>query len=443
MKPRLFFKNISAVSVMYDAIFFLVMVSLSGVLLLPALHSTIAREGSLDLHREEVVDDTLQTYLTTRVDFFNYTFAGTLLDDVAGTLGIKNTSDGLYRSITSWVLGHEQLHKTYSSLLAENLACQFVLPFSLLGSQRLNVFTEAYDNELHNETAHFFSQVFHEKYHYNFTAVWRPLKGVPFGGCFFSGEHPPTKDCYVARRLLMMPYSPVITLGNHTFIFTKHWLKQQLFGNTSLGMNSSIPSISNITHILNCYSKEIFPYDTHENATQGLTQNLSRLLSGFLLEGIINESNKTVFPGIVPLMFEYGFGKLRNFSSDLLNDVFNTSFGEAVRYIDRLFFTLNSSKDNPFSEMILSVLNETIQTSLNDTCGSLEEAFDACEKMVTQKIRELIKQFSDPYIESCATYLLQCVDLLMDSADFLIDWLCDRISINTAEATLTIWVVRE
>jgi len=57
---------------MYDAVLFIVMVSVSGVVLLPALHSDIAIESSVETHREAVVDEALNTFLVSRVDKFSY-----------------------------------------------------------------------------------------------------------------------------------------------------------------------------------------------------------------------------------------------------------------------------------------------------------------------------------------------------------------------------------
>jgi len=48
-KKRKFVKNTYGVSVMYDAVLFIVMVSISGAVLLPALQSNIAIESSMQM----------------------------------------------------------------------------------------------------------------------------------------------------------------------------------------------------------------------------------------------------------------------------------------------------------------------------------------------------------------------------------------------------------
>jgi hypothetical protein len=205
-------------SLMHDVILFFIMVSLAGVILLPLSQRTIVIDTSLDKHREDVVDNALQTFLVSRSDLFQYRFCGTLIDDVAKSIGIDTSSEGFYESITAWVLAHEQRHKTYATLIAEDLGCQFQLPFSFYNMNRLNILTIDYDRQLQNETKRFFSSYFGEKYQFNFTAWWHPIKGIFLGGSFSVGDHPPTKDSYVAQQHLMMPFTPIFSYKNHTVV---------------------------------------------------------------------------------------------------------------------------------------------------------------------------------------------------------------------------------
>jgi hypothetical protein len=443
MKHRSFIKNVFGISVMYDAVLFLVMVSLAGVILLPVLRTNIALESSVDKHREQVVDETLHTFLVTRSDSFTYRFCGNLIDDVAGHIGIDNSSDGLYGSLTEWLLAHEQRHKTYAALLAENLGCQFQLPVTFFGINRLNIFTGDFDQQLRNETKRFFSSSFGEKYRYNLTAWWHPIKGIAFGGEFSVGERPPTKDCYVAHSFLIMPYTPVFSSGNHTILFTKHWLRDYLFNNDVMVGNSSIPAITNITLIFKNYTNRQPPYDTRENATSPLKENLSILLHGFLIDGITNETNVTVFPGIVNITLLYGFEKIKDITRQFFDKALNESFGAAVRTIDRLFSSLNSTVIDPLSQSILAQLNSTMGEMFNGSFDSLNEALDACESTIKRHITVLIQGYLDSLVDIFVSNIFDVVDMIIDLGDMLIDWLFDGISLNKAEVMLTIWVVRE
>lgn len=431
------------VSLMYDAVFFLVMVSLAGVILLPVLRSEVSVDTSVDKHREEIVTETLHSYLVTRVDSFEYTFCGSLIDDIAGRIGIDNTSDGLYGSVTHWLLAHEQRHKTYATLLADYLGCQFKLPFSILGSSQINVLVGDFEDQLRNETERFLSSSLGEKYRYNLSAWWHPLRGVPFGGEFSIGVHPPTTDCYVARHSFMMPYTPILSLGNHTIIFTKHWLKCQLFDKDVVFGRSSIPSIANMTRVLENYTNQQPPYDSRGNAIRATKENLSVLVYGFLINGITNESNVTVFPGIVHITLTYGFEKIKNMTGQFLDKKLNESFGASVRSIDGLFSGLNSSVVNPLSEAILMLLNETLGNLLNVSFNSLDDAFDACESAIKNRIVLLMQSYIDSLLETFVNTLFDLIDMILDFSEMLIDLLFDSISLNRGEAMLTIWAVRE
>jgi len=81
MKRRKFLKNTRGVSSIYDAVLFIVMVSLSGVVLLPAIQSDIAIDASIEKHRtssnlsdvtvtliHDVTDTTLGTYTYSSIE---------------------------------------------------------------------------------------------------------------------------------------------------------------------------------------------------------------------------------------------------------------------------------------------------------------------------------------------------------------------------------------
>lgn len=443
MKRFHFFNDSSGVSLMYDAILFIVLISFSGVILLPLLQTPIAMKGSIDKHREQVVDNALHTFLVSKVDFFRYRFCGSLVDDVANCIGINVSSGGLYESFTEWLLAHEQRHKTYATLLAENLGCQFQLPFSFFGMDRLNLFTQDYDQQLQGEINRFFTCLFGEKYRYNLTALWHPIKGIRFGGELSVGMRPPSKDCFVAQTVIMMPYTPVFSVHNYSVVFTKQWMRTELFSKDGVFGNSSIPAITNMSLIFDNYSNALPPFHKKENATKAFQENLSGLLHGFLIDGIKNDTNVLMFPGIVSLSIRYGFEKIQNISMQFLDQTLDDSFGGTSTMIDRLFGNLNTTIPNPFSQTILEQLNSTICSLLNKSVISLNEALDACEDRIKKHVTVLISKDLDAIIQTLVHTLFDTIEYFLDFYEMLIDFLFDRISLNKAEVTLTIWVVRE
>ena len=443
MTSHSFLDDRSGVSLLYDAVLFLVMVSLAGVILLPVLRSPLATESSVEKHREEVADDALHTFLVSRTNQAEYLFCGDQVNTVAESIGINTSSPGLYQVLTHWLLAHEQRHKTYANLLAEDLGCQFQVPLPLLGTNRLNPFTTTFDHELYNETRQFFTRILGDKYRYNLTAWWHPIKGIPFGGELMVGPSPPPVDTYVAHQFLTMPYSPVFCFKNRTIIFTKYSLSQQLFqGDISLG-RSSIPAIENITNILENYTNGHPPNNARHNASIWVQENLSSLVYGFLITGIKNETNTTVFPGIINMTLTSGFEKIRNITQSLFDTALNDTFGDVVRTIDCLFSGLNASTNNPLSTLLLGELNDTFHLINNESFGSFNEAFQSAEVAIEEQVTRLLKNLIDPLIASFVELVFNGLDLVKTFVEHLIDWLFDRISLVTAEVTLTLWVVRE
>lgn len=443
MNHRPFFDDVTGISVMYDAVFFMVLVSLAGVILLPVINTQGSVESLVDKHREDIVDDALHTFLVSRSDLFHYRFCGTLLDSLAQHIGINTTNHGLYRSFTDWLLAHEQRHKTYATLLSENLGCQFRVPFRVCGLNRINIFTEEYDTELRNDTELFFSKYLGSKYRFNLSSWWHPIKAIPFGGWFSVGERPPSKDCYVSKRFVMMPYTPVLSFQNQTIIFSKHWMKQQLFDNSHGPNTSSIPMIANITTVFEKYSHQVPPFDDTQNASTALKENLSALVCDFLIDGITNETNVSLFPGIVHITLTYGFEKVKQITNQFFDAALDAVFGGAIRTVDGVFSGLNSSMTHPLSRTILAQLNTSLHGLLNESFSSLTEALDICEARIKEQVTMLVSTFLDSLLETFIEHLLDIVDSIIDFTAMLIDWLFDQLSLNKAEVMLTVWMVRD
>jgi len=191
MFNRPFLKNKKATSIMYDAVLFVVMVSLSGVILVPALQNNISVESSIKKHQEHTADETLNTLLVSRADKFEYNLLDSLLNSLVGNIFEGND---IYESISDWLLGHEQLHKTYANLIAENLGCQF----SLLSND--------FDKELEKSIKNFLKDYLGDKYGFRFTAVWRPINNIKLGEIEI-GEPPDSQDCFVSQAYISMPYN--------------------------------------------------------------------------------------------------------------------------------------------------------------------------------------------------------------------------------------------
>lgn len=432
LKQRFFLKNTSALAVMYDAVFFIVLVSLSGVVLLPALQSDIAIKGSIDKHREHVADEALNTYLVSRVDKFSYSVAGDLIDDVAGSIGIDNSSSGLYKSITSWLLGREQLHKTHANLVAENLACQIRLPVSIFGTNRFNIFTGDFDRQLKEETQDFFKVYLSDKYKFNFTAIWHPIKGVKFGGELQIGEAPPDTNCYVSKSFIIMPFKPTFNFNGTNFTFTRYWVEEEILKKT--------PYVGNITTVVNSYNTGIAPFDNKSNATKAANENLTKLVQGFLVDGITDSDNSLLFPGIVDVAVDYGFSSISSVINGFTDDLINGFMGEALGSVDSFFGDMKGSS-NPIFNGIIEAINQKLSDFIGSSFASIDEGLNFLEETIKEEVLNLVENVFPAYIQNFIDFVLSDVDIV-DLYDFISTWLFDQISLNKAEVRLMVWEVR-
>ena len=161
MKKRLLIKNKKALSIMHDAILFIVMVSLSSVVILPALQNDTVIRNSVEKHREEIADQTLLMLMTSRADNFGYTLAGQQIEDITKIkVDYSNpSSNDLIENLIKTFLGREQKHKTYSDLCVENLVCQL----NVFGN-RINIFTSDFDESLKDKLKDVIGKYLGDKY---------------------------------------------------------------------------------------------------------------------------------------------------------------------------------------------------------------------------------------------------------------------------------------
>jgi len=428
---RIFLRDKTAVSIMYDAIFFLVMVSLSSAVLLPALQSDVVIEGSIDKHREHVADEALNTLLVSRADKLSYKVGGDIIDDVAGSIGIDNSSNGLYDSILSLILAREQIHKTYSNLISENLGCQARLPLSFFGSNRFNVFTGDYDRQLKKEIKDFLDYYLGDKYNYNFTAIWHPIKGVRLGGEINIGHKAPSVNCYVSKSNIMMPYKPTITLNGTRINFTRYWFEEEVL--------KEVPFVDNITVVVQAYNNGLHPYDNRSNASLSIRENLSSLVYGFLVNGLY-DGDEELFPGITSATLDYSLSKLSGGLDDFVEVAIDELMGEAFGTVDDFFGNIGGV-DTPISDAIADELNKTIQDITSISFGSLSEGFGLLEEQIKNEIEISLDSIVSPYIKNFINVVFEGFDTI-DIYNFVLTWLFDRISINKAEVRLIVWEAR-
>ena len=412
MIGRKFGANVFAVSTMYDAVFFMVLVSLSGVVLIPALHSNVALESSVEKHREELADEALATLMTSRVDNFGYVFAGSQIEAIAGE---NITEDNFLGSIVRIFLGKEQIHKTYADLCVENLVSQL----KVFG-YRVNIFTEDYDNSLSEKLSTILHNYLGDKYGFNLTIQWHPIPNLPFGGDATIGPHPPLGDTHVASSYLTMPDT-----------FFSEWLKEVniLIQDQMLPVKKYLDNCTQNKSLWNKTTFEEIFKDTIFKLIDGI------LFDGFSIQNIYYES-------ILDKSVDYVFEKING----TLASVFGNALNRTGEFFDILGINLGDSISNTLITSIgtfgfnISDFNNNSKIDVNDALFGLKNYVRVQAKtFLNNTLNEYIYDFVGMILDSIYSFNNVDIDDIQDEITaFLDEWM----DVTRTKFTLTIWEVR-
>lgn len=399
---------------MYDAVLFLVMVSLSGVVLLPVLQSNIATDTSVDCHREELVDETLLMLMTARDDDFGYLFAGSQVDALARIIGINiSDEESLFYAITHTLLGNEQKHKTYADLCAENLASQM----KVFG-YRLNIFTEDYDIQLLEEMTALLQAHLGDKYRFNLSLRWHPVVGVPFGGNLNLGPHPPDFT-YVASTYLSMP---------NTF-FSVWWNAAEQFIDVQLSVLGQ--AWSNFT-----LNRNITVFRS------ALEACIASTITGILFDGF--DLAGTHINSVLEMSVEYVFGKIQG--------AIESAFSDALAMVRDSLGVFDSVEGYiDLSDGLTTFLLENItalpgiDAIINISSVDINGALEGLKCYVVNEARAFLSDNLDDAISQVVNRLLAIIEDIVgieDMEEEVWEFFTQHINILRAECTLTIWEVR-
>jgi hypothetical protein len=197
--------DIQAFSSSMDVLLFFVLVSVSSLILAPTF---IGNTQIMTLHSENAAWHNSQIMLSCvngRTDDFYYAVAGTQMDMLLNeTLGPGAVNSSVYLTGKKLVTGRELNHKTLADLSGESAASQFTI-FHDNGSARLNLLTDEYKKNIDHQMQDYLDRQIGDRYNYNLTVLWRPIKGVPVGGETHIGPNVPD-TAYVESIWITMPY---------------------------------------------------------------------------------------------------------------------------------------------------------------------------------------------------------------------------------------------
>lgn len=182
------------ISIMQDAIIFCIMVSISAMLLAPALFGGRMAGVYEEKENEERVNEALYTFVNSNTNDFEY-----ILFDLE--------SEGFIGELMKKFFGKEPIHASYGELISALLLCQIRYE-----GKNYNFFVNGFEKHLRKEIEDFFREYL-KGYKFNFTAIWQPIIGFDFGGEISIGEKIPDKNVYSSRLSILMPPSLITSLG--------------------------------------------------------------------------------------------------------------------------------------------------------------------------------------------------------------------------------------
>jgi hypothetical protein len=379
-------------STTFDVILFLILISISAVILLPSITGNTQINSALSSKNQENSGDTLLTLLNGRVDDFEYTVAGDQMDALAGTF--NNSS--VYTARKKIIAGKELKHKTFCDIAAENAAAQWVIYYNGTRTQ-LNFMMTNYSNSSQNTMKNYLDNQIGDRYSYNFTVIWRPFTNVPVGGNLDIGE-PVPHNAYVESAYISMPYHIGLTRDQVEEIIDNN------FNNSEIGnLSSTLDEIK-----------------TNETARVALENEITSTINDAINDTVNGSVDLVVDEKLAPILDE-----TRN---KMIGDANNLFSGSGVFLDQELNDRINNTLDKENAN-INGTMTDKLKIYLKT--ASKEEAHAASG----EEIRSFTTELVDMYVNNAIT---------IDEVKYrILTEVFSRVNINRAQATLSIWEKRK
>jgi hypothetical protein len=372
-----------------DVLLFLVLVSVSAVLLAPAMVGNIQLSALHDTGAAEHNSQVLLSLQNGRVNDFSYAVAGAQMDYLVNeTLGPDAVDSGMYLTGKELVAGREIKHKTFADLASESVASQFTI-YHDGRSVRLNMLTEEYRANLDVQMQDYLDMQIGERYNYNVSVVWRPFRDVPIGGETHMGR-PVPDTAYVESTWITMPY--------HTE-FTRYHVEELIDGELeAVGLNL-------------------------ENASEVPREQTEDLIAGNINDAI-NRTVDNAVGMIVEMTIEQTIERAQTAINQQVDNVVpGNNSGISGIIIDEILAELRN--DPAFIEDASLELSEQIMEYTQ------EVARDEVHAVIAGDVDALASEITDQYVSNAAT--------VEEAKDEVLDYVFSRIDISRARITLALW----
>ncbi len=372
-----------------DVLLFLVLVSVSAVLLAPAMVGNTQLTALHDTSAAEHNSQVLLSLQNGRVDDFTYAVAGAQMDYLMNeTLGPDAVDSGIYLTGKKLVAGREINHKTFADLASESVASQFTI-YRDDGSVRLNLLTDEYRSNLDTQMQDYLDMQIGDRYNYNVSVVWRPFRDVPIGGETHMGR-PVPDTAYVESSWITMTY--------HTE-YTRYYVENLIDGELeAIGLDL-------------------------ENANVVPREETEELIAGHINDAI-NRTVDDAVGTIVEMTIEQTIERAQTAINQQVDNVVpgnNSGISDII--IDEVLAELRN--DPAFIE------DASLELSGQITEYMQEVAREEVHAVTAGEVDALASDITDQYVSNAAT--------VEEIKGEVLDYVFARIDISRARMTLALW----
>lgn len=387
-----FLNDTNGFSTTFDIFLFLILISISAVVLLPSITGDAQIKSALESKSQKNSADALLTLLNGRVDEFEYIVAGDQMDKVAGPA--NNSS--VYVAAKKIIAGKELKHKTFSDIAAENAAVQWVIYYNGTRTQ-LNFMMTNYSNSAKNMMENYLDKQIGDRYDYNFTIVWRPFTGVPMGGNLDIGK-PVPDNAYVESTYITMPYHIGLSRKRVEDII-EHNFNESKFGNLSITL------------------EELKNNETMRDAIEIEISNR-----------IYDAINDTVDDYVDSIVDEKLGPVLDDARNKMIEDINNLLLRSEIRFDQEINDGINNTLD-AVSANITGTMSGKLKIYLK------KAAKEEIRSVSGNEIKSFTTELADMYVNNAIT--------IEEAKDSILTEAFSHININRAQATLSIWEKRK
>ena len=372
-----------------DVLLFLVLVSVSAVLLAPAMVGNTQLMALHDTSASKHNSQVLLSLQNGRVDDFLYTVGGAQMDYLMNeTLGPNAVDSGMYLTGKKLVAGREINHKTFADLASESVASQFTI-YHNDSSVRLNLLTDEYRSNLDTQMQDYLDMQIGDRYNYNVSVVWRPFRDVPIGGETHMGR-PVPDTAYVESSWITMTY--------HTE-YTRYYVESLIDGELeAIGLDLA-------------------------NASVVPREETEELIAGHINDAI----NRTVDDAV---------GAIVKMTIEQTIERAQTSINQQV---DNVVPGNNSGISDIITNEILDELRDDPAFIENATLGLSEQITEYTQEVTREEMHAVIVGDVDVLASDITDQIVSNVATVDEAKGEVLDYVFSRIDISRARMTLALW----